>query len=200
MFYFSGHGFQRENGRHFLGTTNAHLGSLETLQITTLPLELLREKMGRVKAQKIVFMIDACRNDPEQGKSDKDNPLTDDFTKSLRVAAKAGGSGLAGTAMFFACSKGERSYEWAEKQHGAFTYYVLDGLRGKAVDASGELTMTGLGRYVQRQVTQWSQEYQKQQRPFFVQEGAADIVLAQSVKVPTRPASPSPASTPPGKS
>jgi len=181
LFYFSGHGFQRENGRHFLGTVNARLSSIELLQITSLSMELLREKMSKVQAQRIVFMIDACRTDPEQGKSDKDNPLTDDFTRSLQVVARAGGAGVAGTAVFYACSKGERSYEWPEKQHGVFTYYLLEGLRGKAADANGELSITGLGKFVQKQVLDWSDQHQKEQRPFLVQEGAADIVLGTSV-------------------
>ena len=30
----------------------------------------------------------------------------------------------------YACSIGERAYEWAEKKHGVFSYYLMEGLRG----------------------------------------------------------------------
>ena len=36
----------------------------------------------------------------------------------------------------YACSIGERAYEWAEKKHGVFSYYLMEGLRGGSWDAN----------------------------------------------------------------
>ena len=42
-----------------------------------------------------------------------------------------------GKITFASCGPGEQSYEWEEKGHGIFTYYLVEGMRG-AADEKGD--------------------------------------------------------------
>ena len=57
------------------------------------------------------------------------------------------------------CSVGERAYEWADKEHDVFSYYLLQGLRGQAVNDKGQVTITDLANYIQQQVVDWARTY-----------------------------------------
>jgi len=201
LFYFSGHGFIRGDGQHFLGTVNADPQTIDTLQLTALPMALLRDQMSKIHASKVVFIIDACRNDPESGKGGGDNKMTPDFKKDLKTVVASSNGGQAGTALLFACGEHERSYEEPEWKHGVFTHYLLEGLdTGKAADPHGELTMASLAQYVQTKVSAWSDDNDKQQHPDLEQQGAAQIVLADRfVAVVTPPVTPVVVVTPPVK-
>lgn len=182
LFYFSGHGFSRADGQNFLGTVNADPATPQTLALSTVALSQLQEKMAGIRARQVVFIIDACRNDPERGKGDAPNLLSRGFSRDLVRVAQAGGGGLTGTAVLFACAEGERAYEWPEKKHGAFTYFLVDGLRGKAADGNGDLTVNGLAAYVQQEVLKWGVLEGKSQTPHLTQDGAARILLARIKK------------------
>jgi tetratricopeptide (TPR) repeat protein len=85
-----------------------------------------------------LVLIDACRDEPKD--------------------PSRGGKGVQGrtialpeeTAVFFSCRAGQRSFEndQAGGGHGLFTYCLLDGLRGKAVQGE-TLTWTSLVGYVE---------------------------------------------------
>jgi formylglycine-generating enzyme required for sulfatase activity len=183
LFYFSGHGYRQE-GKHFLATTNADPRSVAALERSSLPLALLREKMQAIKASQAIFIIDACRNDPSVGKGDQDNPLTEAFSRDLKLVAR---STLGTTGLLLACSEGERAYEYVDKQQGVFTWYLLEALEGKGVEPSGEMTMNSVGSYVQKGVLAWSERNLpsgKTQTPEFQQFGGAErIVLGKARKV-----------------
>ena len=175
VFYFSGHGFSKD-GQNFLGTVNADPASVETLELSAIPLTILQKKVQKLKARQIVFIMDACRNDPEKGKGDGDNRLTNSFSKSLIVAAKSSSAPNASSAILFACSEGERAFEDPQHKQSAFTYYLLEALSGKAVK-SGAITMNDVADYVQQQVTDWARDHNKKQTPELKSEGAARLFL-----------------------
>jgi len=186
LFYFAGHGFTRE-GKHFLATVNADSATVETLQLTAVPLEMLKAKMAKIAARQTIFILDACRNDPEKGRGEGDNVRTAELSVALADAARATGGGLAGSALLFACAEGERAYDWQEQGHGVFSYYLVEGLGGGAAEPDGQLTLTGLADYTQRKVQAWCEERNKRQRPDLLQQGAAKIVLADKLAVPATP-------------
>jgi uncharacterized caspase-like protein len=177
VFYFSGHGFGRPQG-HFLGTVNADTSSVESLEATTVSVATLQRLVSKVQARQVVFIIDACRNDPEKAKGGEDNRLNRNFTRDLQVAARAAAGGGAGWAVLLACSEGERAYEWTEKGQGVFTYFLLEALAGKGAD-QGQLTVASIAEFVHAQVREWGVRNNKTQRPDCYQQGAAKIVLAQ---------------------
>jgi len=179
MFCFSGHSLSR-NGKHFLLSVNADTRAIETLESSSISVDSLRQVLNKCKARQVVFCLDGCRNDPESGKGDADNLLTKGFVQRI-----VGGEGETeklrqGFAMLFACSVGERAYEWPEKQQGVFSYYLVRGFKGEAADASGRVTVTGLATYLQQQVTAWSQKNRPSgqgQTPWLHLEGQPPMVL-----------------------
>lgn len=56
-------------------------------------------------------------------------------------------------AALFSCRAGERAFEHEKLGHGVFFYLVLEGLKGKAKDADGEITFASLASYVSRRVS-----------------------------------------------
>jgi formylglycine-generating enzyme required for sulfatase activity len=185
IFYFSGHGMVRE-GKQYLLTINSDPRSLDTLEMSALPLEKVRSMLKRIKARQILSIIDACRNDPEKGKGDSDNELTDDFAKGFQTLKQQEKDEFDIIATLFASSKGQRAYEWEEKKAGVFSYYLVDGLRGKACDNNKKVTLGGLYSYVKENVSEWSLDNGKQQIPWLVTDGYADITLVMPKNMPSQ--------------
>jgi len=180
IFYFSGHGLTRQ-GKSFLLTVNADSRDLKMLKLTAIPVELLQQYMPKTRARKNLFILDACRNDPEKGKGASDNLLTEDFAKGVWVVPRAGKDKLPQTAAtFFACSLGERAYEWPERKQSVFSYYLIEGFSGKAKDDYGNVTLVSLEDYVRQRVINWSKvnlPKGKKQTPWLKLEGTPKMLL-----------------------
>ncbi len=178
LFYFAGHGIHTKEGSYLL-TCNSlaqYPGS------SSLSLNELGLCFSSFDSSNRILILDACRNDPQSGRGNEDNVLTKNFSRDILAAAKASSPDfIPATCVLHSCSLGQRAYEWHEQGHGAFTYYLLEGMRGKAFDAQGRLTVQGLGCYVEEQVPQWSEEFgtPKRQTPWYEQTGSPrDICLA----------------------
>jgi formylglycine-generating enzyme required for sulfatase activity len=86
-----------------------------------------------------LLLVDACRNDPKEGRNVEIDTLP-------RIPS--------GTAALFSCSSGERAFETDKLGggHGVFFFHVIQGLQGEARDKRGEVTWAGLSEYVTRAV------------------------------------------------
>jgi uncharacterized caspase-like protein len=182
VFYFSGHGIARED-QSFLLAANSVTTTANTLEQSAIPLNMVNKILSSVKAQQLLTVIDACRNNPETGRSDENNVLTDDFSKGFKIRRRSGNNGQPSvSATLYACNVGERAYEWAEKGHGVFSYYLLQGLNGRAANSQGQVTVSGLAEYTQGKVVEWAQTYRsKKQTPWLEKSGAVRLVLAENV-------------------
>ncbi len=182
VFYFSGHGIVND-GSSFLLAVNSDTSTQNTLEMSAVPLDRVSKILSSVKAQQLLTVIDACRNNPETGRSGEDNILTDDFSKGFKIRRSSSSNGQPSvSATLYACNVGERAYEWSEKGHGVFSYYLLEGLNGKAANSQGQVTVTGLAEYTQRKVVDWAETYRnKKQTPWLDQSGGAKLVLAEGV-------------------
>lgn len=191
LFYFAGHGFSDDKTRKSYLTTSDCQSTL--LKETGLPMELLQERMEQVKALHRVFLVDACRNDPFKGGRAGSNVRNKDLSRDLIQAAAAAppetsSNEQSGTAVLWACSLGERSWEVEEKGHGAFTYFVAEGLKnGTAREADGSVSPYSLISYVQDQMEAWSLKMGKKQRPDWQSEGKAKFPLMLSKPGPVTP-------------
>ncbi len=155
LFYFAGHGIHTANGSYLLASNSL----IRMPELAAVPMPLLQQCLSRLDAAERVLILDACRNDPHQGRGDSDNILTPEFSRDILAVAKTPCEGVSpATCVLFSCSEGERAYEWPDKQHGAFTWYLLDGMRGAALDPQGRLTIQGLSRYVEEHVPRWSRK------------------------------------------
>lgn len=177
VFYFSGHGFQKANSS-FLATVDANPGTIDDLKRTSIYTEVLKEKMSSIAARKVVFINDACRNDPEKARGDSDYKMSADLARDLRLAvSRSTSQEIASTAVLYSCSPGQRAFEWGERGHGVFTNYFLEGLQGAAAEADGSVNISGLMDFVQKNVMQWAKDNNKEQTPLIDMQGAGRIVL-----------------------
>lgn len=173
--YFSGHGVEIE-GQSFLLTAEADSRSLLTLQQSALEAKDLFSWLSATKAARTMLVVDACRNDPMAGKGDAKNALSDAMARDLTLVARRETAPqsqvIPASATFFACSAGQRSYEWSDKGHGFFTYYLVEGLKGKAAASDGRITLQSLTAYVQREVADSSSRWiMQKQVPWLRYEG-----------------------------
>lgn len=178
VFYFAGHGVEAE-GETFLLMDNADNRSKATLSMSTLNARLLFDLLEQCQVKDTLVVLDACRNDPTAGRGAEDNPMTDSMSRGLVFQPVAGQTNKdRHLATLFACNVGERSYEWPDKGHGFFTYYLVEGLK------SGQnITLGGLSAFVREQVASASSQVGEKQQPTLRYEGPGpeQWVLAQNL-------------------
>ncbi|MBF73315.1 hypothetical protein CMK20_03905, partial [Candidatus Poribacteria bacterium] len=182
IFYFSGHGISTQDQSYLLAL-DSNTTTYRTLKRSAIPIEEVNDILSGVKAQQILTIIDACRNDPSAGRSNQDNLLSENFARGFQLEPRTDVLGQpAVSANLYACSIGERAYEWAEKKQGVFSYFMLKGLQGEAVNEDGEVTITELANYTQQKVGEWTLTYRgKKQTPWLVLRGKSNLVLAENL-------------------
>jgi sulfatase modifying factor 1 len=89
-----------------------------------------------------VLLVDACRNDPSDGRAVGIPKGLQSVTRP--VVPKPPG----GTVALFSCSQGEISHESLKQKRGFLFHHVIEGLSGKAANQQGEVTWTQLVAYV----------------------------------------------------
>lgn len=158
---YAGHGIEVE-GKPYLLPYDASADSDDTITRTGLEASDFRALLRNVKARAVVVALDMCRTDPrKQGTRDaisEDNKLGKptaralDFSQARPVAPVTGAEAPTVFVTLYSCSPEERAYEWADKGRGYFSYFLEQGLRGKAADSTGKVTIDGLSGYLSREV------------------------------------------------
>ncbi len=138
VFYFSGHGVGTANG-DFLLPADTTKDKIEQMGVP------VRDVIGRiVKAglKNVLFIADACR-------AGEKNDFGADLTNLCHQA---------NIAVILGCSPGKRSYEYPALKQGAFTHFLLEGLKNRELrDASGALWASKLGVDVQTRVHDYTE-------------------------------------------
>lgn len=146
-----------------------HETRLPTLATKALPLADVEARMRASKARRLVLMLDACHTGVEMGRD-----LVDpEFIHNAYESAE-------GFALIAASTAQQAAQEWKEKEHGVFTYYLLDGLSGKA-DREGKqlVTVDDLKTHVLDGLRRWNVEHGGLlQEPTARTEGMGDMILA----------------------
>lgn len=152
--YFSGHGVQKlvsrttDDGRTieveepFFCPNDAIKSDVSTLLSLNTLLKRLSDSSG---SDHNIIILDACRDS-----ADKSGRTVGFDGNTIELSDKV--------AIFFAAKCGQSSYESKELEHGIFTYYLLEGLRGEAADSDNEITFHGLTNYVSKQVVRESSQ------------------------------------------
>ncbi|GAB4460827.1 MAG: hypothetical protein OHK0029_25330 [Armatimonadaceae bacterium] len=191
VLYFTGHHFTLDFDRnddgvaepnHYLATVNANPLNPTSLDATTLPLDLLRQKMAALPASQVLYILDAFYMDPTPGREDGNNPRSPAFSAQMKqVAEKTGSEARAGmppanVAVYYSAEERERGWEDNEKRQSVFIAYLVDALSGKGANDKKQMTMDAIAGYVRESVkADWNiKNPRRQQLPELVSFAPAD--------------------------
>jgi len=176
LIYFSGHGWEHE-GKSYLLPYETRLDYIPAYAIDNSD---FARAVDWVKANKVVTFMDCCHGGISQSGKDAGETLSSSFYEPFR--------NMKGRLTLASCSDGELSYEWDDKGHGVFTYFLLEGMRGDADKDDGIITFSELSRYVRENVIEWAINDGKKQTPEYDAQGVnADIPLSVNmVKILTK--------------
>lgn len=121
------------------------------------------------QANRFILLLDACRVGTDMGRSQPDPA----FIRNAFDLAE-------GIAFIAASTSEQTAHEWDEEQHGLFTYYLLEGLAGKADQTKKEfITVKDLETYVVHKVKQWILNHDKSlMEPNSHARGIGDMIVA----------------------
>lgn len=180
---YSGHGIDMD-GKSYLVPWDADARTAASLTRTALPTSELRDALALVPAKILLMAFDMCRSDPRKGSRDlgSNNLLGPNQARDLHIVPKkdSKGAGPQNVVTLFACSEGERSWEWEDKQRGFFSYFLQQGLTKDAADSSGVVKTSTLVSYLQKSVYgAVSRDEGESQTPFALLDGKdpSDAVL-----------------------
>lgn len=168
LIYFAGHGAPEVDvaGAEMDGLSKYLVprdGDPESLYTTALPMDEVQRIFARIPAERVVMLLDTCYSGSAGGRtfvraSTRAGGLNDQFLERLTRSR--------GRVVITASGPNEVALELPKLGHGLFTYYVLEGLRGKA-DRNGDgiVTVSELYEYVEEQVDNAARLAGGRQRP-----------------------------------
>jgi hypothetical protein len=154
IIFFAGHGATERDAMSADGDgLEKYLLPWETdpadLYSTAMPMREIAHIFGRIRSDRLIFIADSCYSGASGGRTisvtgTRAN-ITDGFLERI--------SGGRGKVIITASAANEVSVEKDDLQHGVFTYYLLEGLRGAAdTDRDGTITVDEAYRYVSEKV------------------------------------------------
>jgi len=149
IFAFMGHGFQDDKGKNYLMTYGADPSNMDKEALSVDEVEDLMKASG---ARRKVVFIDACRSVAGTRDAEKPRSMAD-----FKAAE--------GLSVLLATRPGAFSYEDPDLSHGVFTYFLLEGMRGKAAGKDGYVTFDDLQKYVVKQVSEYAEKKDEAQKP-----------------------------------
>jgi hypothetical protein len=170
LFYFAGHGFEQD-GVNYLLPADARLNVLSE---TAIALRWVKKTLSESLAKKKFIIIDACHAGSRLGRS-QSMTMTRSFQEEMFSESE-------GLAILSSCRLGQVSYDFPEKNHGAFSYFLLEGLKGSADEDSDHIvTVPDVNKYVSTKMHKWCLKVQLEQNPTFVYNVSGDFIF---VRVP----------------
>jgi uncharacterized caspase-like protein len=101
--------------------------------------------LNRIQSERLVFIADACYSGASGGRTIKIEGLRSNISDAFLNRISRG----KGRVIITASGANEVSAEDDALQHGVFTYYLIEGLKGRAdYDADGMITVDEAYRYV----------------------------------------------------
>ena len=155
VMYYAGHGVVAEDaGKEFYlvphDVTQLY-GNDGALAQKGLSAKELREFSQKIKAQKQLFILDACQSSGALGTVAARGAAEE---KAIAQLARS-----TGTHWLTAAGSEQFASEFTQLGHGVFTYALLKGLGGAADTGDGKVTVKELDAYLQEQVPELTQKY-----------------------------------------
>ncbi|HRO85397.1 MAG TPA: caspase family protein [Niabella sp.] len=150
VFYYAGHGYIHPGNKEFyLVSADVEDGN-ESLLKNGVAAKELQSFAVDIAAQKQVFILDACQS---AGAFEQMLKHDGEQQKALAVVSRS-----TGTHWMAASGSTETAKEFGELGHGAFTYTLLQALKGQAA-ANKMITVNGLKNFLQVQVPELIKKY-----------------------------------------
>ncbi len=150
VFYYAGHGYISPTNKEFYLVSADVADGGESLLKNGIPAKDLQQYAVDIQAQKQLFILDACQS---AGAFDAMLKHDGEQQKSLAVVARS-----TGTHWMAASGSTETAKEFGELGHGAFTYALLQGLKGQAA-LNKMITVNGMKNFLQVQVPELVKKY-----------------------------------------
>ncbi len=158
IFYFAGHGTKSETVGdeefYFVPQDVTQLyGNQEMLNKKALSTTEIKKLTVAIKAQKQIFIIDACHSAGALGKAANRGALEERAISQLARST--------GTYWLTAAGSEQFATEFDQLGHGAFTYSLLEALSGRneGMMSDGTLTVRELSSYVENRVPELSLKF-----------------------------------------
>jgi uncharacterized caspase-like protein len=102
----------------------------------------LQTSLSELPAKQLLLILDACRSEfipPSKDIHRIRSVMSDEMSKAFEVKRR---EEQEISTTLFACSTGQQSYEWRDKGHGFFTYFLVEGLRGAVATDTHTTTLS----------------------------------------------------------
>ena len=188
VIYFSGHGtpdaaLTDQGVRTYLVSSDVEI---ENIPGTAVPMDEISAFLMKLQSERVVVLLDCCFSGAASpaGAASPNRTFSRQDTAVPGVSGgfvdRLGGSGR-GRAVLTACAPDEHAEEYRDLQHGIFTYYLLEGLEGRAADPdTGDVTAPRLYHYIYNKLRDDPHTRNKEpQTPMNAFSGAGEIVLAE---------------------
>jgi formylglycine-generating enzyme required for sulfatase activity len=174
IFFFAGHGVQ-EGDQQYLLTCDTRRSLVRD---TALPMSLINAALEGLQASEVLFLVDACRNEPNAGRAEADAKLSEAFARGLMPHTLHVPTGKPSVlATLLACDVGQRAWEDPASGHGVFTTFLLRGMAGTAASPDGQVRLSGLASYLEKEVSAWAERQGKAQSPRLFNPSGSDMVV-----------------------
>jgi len=152
IFYYAGHGVIGKNNEFYLVPTDvSDLKNVQTeLENKGIAAKLLQQYAIDIPAQKQLFILDACQS---AGAFEAMLAADGNQQKSIAVVARS-----TGTHWIAASGAQQFANEFSSLGHGAFTYVLLEALKGAASN-NKMITVNNLKNYLQQTVPELMKKY-----------------------------------------
>jgi uncharacterized caspase-like protein len=119
------------------------------LYASALPMREISYILQRIRSERLVFIIDSCYSGASGGRTVRTDGTRASISDRFLDRVVSG----RGTIILTASGANEVSVEKDDLRHGVFTYFLLDGLEGKAdIDRDGLITVDEAYDYVSKNV------------------------------------------------
>jgi|TARA_R110002033_G_scaffold80194_1_gene131401 hypothetical protein len=125
ILYYAGHGFN-ENGKNTISGVDTELDSIEP---TTIPITKIISSFEQSESKRVVVFLDCCHSGIEFDDIER-SPLTDFSTDDLKYEYKNAEHLM----VFASCKSDEKSQADVKRNHGVWSYFLIQALQGKVKD------------------------------------------------------------------
>jgi uncharacterized caspase-like protein len=177
LFYYSGHGVPDDDQDVFLATSDIdpNIPSRRGFNFNE-----LTKIMGDSRSTSVVAILDCCYSGSAKISKGNEGDAARLGISTIRRQSENVAVRGEGVCILAASQAQGEAYKLKERNHSVYTYYLLEALNGKAVEAIdnyGNLTVDSLSKYVHISLMSDPSKSPKQ-KPVRIMEASGDIVLA----------------------